>query len=260
MEGNSSNSAPQTKSDKQDPSSIPSSVLDYLQPNYWDQRFSSEDNYEWLKDYSHFEHLLREHVKATHSVLEIGCGSSHLCEGLYRDGITDITCTDLSKVAVEKLQKWVESMGYHGIKVVEADMLDLPFGDGCYDFVIEKGTMDLLFVDSGDPWDPHPATVSKVMATLRGVHRVLKTDGIFVSISFGQPHFRRPFFEAEEFLWSLDWKTFGDGFHYFFYVLKKGKRTSKSNGIKIVAPSICLLQEELEGEDYIFRTNFDENK
>lgn len=45
---------------------------------------------------------------------------------------------------------------------------------------------DVLFVDSGDPWNPEPATVSKVMAMLEGVHRVLKPNGIFISITFGQ--------------------------------------------------------------------------
>ena len=50
-------------------------------------------------------------------------------------------------------------------------------------FVILK---DVLFVDSGDPWNPRPETISKVMATLKGVHRVLKADGIFISITFGQ--------------------------------------------------------------------------
>jgi hypothetical protein len=36
-----------------------------------------------------------------------------------------------------------------------------------------------------------------------------------------QPHFRRRFFEAPGFTWSVEWSTFGDGFHYFFYILKK---------------------------------------
>ena len=93
-------------------------------------------------------------------------------------------------------------------------MLDLPFSDECFDVVIEKGTMvnlkftmtlfqpvfiysclftsfswflkDVLFVDSGDPWNPRPETVNKAMAMLQGVHRVLKPDGVFISISFGQ--------------------------------------------------------------------------
>ncbi|KAI3985918.1 hypothetical protein MKX01_039000 [Papaver californicum] len=117
--------------------------------------------------------------------------------------------------------------------------------------------MDVVFVDSGDPWNPRPETVKKAMAMLQGVHRVLKPDGVFISISFGQPHFRRPLFEAPEFSWSIEWKTFGDGFHYFFYILKKGRRMSDSKPCmeKSDRPSISLYQEELEDEDYMFRTN-----
>lgn len=51
---------------------------------------------------------------------------------------------------------------------------------------------DVLFVDSGDPWNPLPETVSKAMATLQGVHRVLKPDGVFISISFGQVKHTNP--------------------------------------------------------------------
>lgn len=119
---------------------------------------------------------------------------------------------------------------------------------------------DVLFVDSGDPWNPEPATVSKVMAMLEGIQRVLKPHGIFISITFGQPHFRRPFFNAAAFTWSVEWRTFGDGFHYFFYILKKGERASDDaeHAAKIDMPSINLFHEELDSEDYLFRTDLDE--
>jgi len=45
---------------------------------------------------------------------------------------------------------------------------------------------DVLLVDSGDPWNPKPEAVNKVNTMLQGVHRVLKPEGIFISISFGQ--------------------------------------------------------------------------
>ncbi|XP_026456164.1 EEF1A lysine methyltransferase 4 isoform X2 [Papaver somniferum] len=207
----------------------PSNVSSYLDPLYWDKRFSSEEHYEWLKDYSHFRHLIQLYIKpiSPTSVLELGCGNSQLGEELHRDGITGLTCIDLSAVAVDNMQKRLLSKGIKDIQVLVADMLDLPFEKESFDVVIEKGTMDVVFVDSGDPWNPRPETVKKAMAMLQGVHRVLKPDGVFVSISFGQPHFRRPLFEAPEFSWSIEWKTFGDGFHYFFYILKK-------NRIKIV--------------------------
>ncbi|KAI3861178.1 hypothetical protein MKX03_026351 [Papaver bracteatum] len=205
----------------------PSNVSAYLDPLYWDKRFSSEEHYEWLKEYSHFRHLIQRYIKpiSPTSVLELGCGNSQL-----------------------------------DIQVLVADMLDLPFDKESFDVVIEKGTMDVVFVDSGDPWNPRPETVKKAMTMLQGVHRVLKPDGVFVSISFGQPHFRRPLFEAPEFSWSIEWKTFGDGFHYFFYILKKGRRMTDSEPCmeKSDRPSISLYQEELEDENYMFRTNVEE--
>ena len=41
-------------------------------------------------------------------------------------------------------------------------------------------------MDSGDPWNPNPTTVDNVMKMLEGIHKVLKPDGIFVSVTFGQ--------------------------------------------------------------------------
>ncbi|KAF3435629.1 hypothetical protein FNV43_RR22720 [Rhamnella rubrinervis] len=232
----------------------------YLDPRYWDERFSKEEHYEWLKDYSHFRHLIQAHLNPNSSVLELGCGNSQLSEDLFEDGITKITCTDLSAVAVQNMQKRLLSKGLKEIKVQEADMLDLPFSDESFDVVIEKGTTDVLFVDSGDPWNPKPSTIIKVMKMLKGVHRVLKPDGIFISISFGQPHFRRRLYDAPEFTWSVEWNTFGDGFHYFFYILRKGNRSTESDEAseKLETASIRLFQDELDSEDYIFRTNVDD--
>ena len=48
-------------------------------------------------------------------VLELGCGNSQLCEELYKDGITEITCIDLSSVAVERMKERLLSKGYEGV-------------------------------------------------------------------------------------------------------------------------------------------------
>ncbi|XP_057451119.1 uncharacterized protein LOC130743031 [Lotus japonicus] len=237
-----------------------STALEYLNPSYWDERFSKEEKYEWFKDYSHFRHLIQPHLTPHSSVLELGCGNSQMSEDLYKDGTTNITCIDLSSIAVDNMQKRLLSRGLRDIKVLQADMLELPFDDECFDLVIEKGTMDVLFVDSGDPWNPKPETISKVMATLKGVHRVLKANGTFISITFGQPHFRRPIFNAADFSWSVEYTSFGETFHYFVYVLKKGQRSSYEDIQlkRFEAPRINLFHEELESEDFAFRINVDE--
>ena len=50
-------------------------------------------------------------------VLELGCGNSQLSEELYRDGVTNVTCIDLSAVAVEKKKKQLLSKGLKGALV-----------------------------------------------------------------------------------------------------------------------------------------------
>jgi SAM-dependent methyltransferase len=65
-------------------------------------------------------------------------------------------------------------------------MLSLPFPDGHFDVVIEKGAMDVLFVDTDSHWDPSQPVRERVHSMLRSVHRVLAPRGLFVSITFGQ--------------------------------------------------------------------------
>lgn len=50
-------------------------------------------------------------------VLELGCGNSQLSEELYKEGINEITCIDLSSVAVEKMRARLQSKGYKGLSV-----------------------------------------------------------------------------------------------------------------------------------------------
>lgn len=50
-------------------------------------------------------------------------------------------------------------------------MLELPFGAGAFDAVIEKGTMDVLFVDNDSPWEPRPEVCARVKRMLDETHR-----------------------------------------------------------------------------------------
>ncbi|GJV39253.1 hypothetical protein Tco_1417693 [Tanacetum coccineum] len=72
--------------------------------------------------------------------------------------------------------------------------------------------------------------------------------------SLSVPLFRRPLFNAPEFTWSIDYSTFGDGFHYFFYILRKILESDtfyvpslgSSVGLK---PSLEYMSIELAGVD-----------
>ncbi|KAI4966694.1 hypothetical protein ZWY2020_037050 [Hordeum vulgare] len=107
-----------------------------------DGRFDKEEHYEWFKDFSHFRHLLAPLLSPSLlQVLEVGCGNSRIGDELLREGV---------------------ARGITRVGVVVADMVDLPFESESFDLMIEKGTMNVLFVDSGDPWNPNPTTVDNV--------------------------------------------------------------------------------------------------
>ncbi|XP_075476912.1 uncharacterized protein LOC142518114 [Primulina tabacum] len=97
---------------------VPATVSPYLDRHYRlkfrDHRFADEEHYEWFKDYSHFRDLILREIEPNASILEVGCGYSQLCEELYRDGITELTCIDLSPVAAEKMKQRLSSKGFKG--------------------------------------------------------------------------------------------------------------------------------------------------
>lgn len=43
--------------------------------------------------------------------------------------------------------------------------------------------------------------------------------GIFIYLTWMQPHFRAPYIERQE--WTLETRTLGDAFHYFLYIARK---------------------------------------
>ena len=44
-----------------------------------------------------------------------------------------------------------------------------------------------------------------------------------MSITFAQPHFRKPIYAQNSYNWSIRQHTIGDTFHYFVYVMTKGE-------------------------------------
>ena len=92
--------------------------------------------------------------------------------------------------------------------------------------------MDALQVDSGDPWNPDESVRSMIHQLCTDIIRILVPNGKLIQMSFQQPHFRRLFVTRQE--WEVSNTTFGGGFGYFFYVLKKigagGSRDAYESG------------------------------
>lgn len=49
-------------------------------------------------------------------------------------------------------------------------------------------------------------------------HRVLRKGGIFVYLTFGQPHFRRRYLDRPGT--TLEIRKLGEAFHYYLYIVR----------------------------------------
>jgi len=135
---------------------------------------------------------------------------------MYQDGYHSITNIDYSTTVISNMSKLYPHLQW---KVM--DMLNLEVDQSSFDVVIEKATLDVLFVKEKSPWHISDETQARLDKVLQGICQALKPKGKFISITFAQPHFRKKFYEN---YWSIcEQQTFGHGFHFYFYTMRNKK-------------------------------------
>ena len=90
--------------------------------------------------------------------------------------------------------------------------------------------------------------------------RILTLSGRLVSITFAQPHFRKPFLTAAKYDWHLDLTTVEEGrsFPFFVYALTRGQRLPDEQAVAFggilntpdAAPG-SHVHEQMDHEDYL---------
>lgn len=180
---------------------------DYSKQEYWQERYSCEKTpYEW------FESAKKEFVsflttasdsKSTiiphgNFVLNLGCGSSHFSRDLYEaDNSLFFIDMDYASSAFSSYSP----TALHCDRVV-GDARTALLRPECFDVVLDKATLDAVFSDGSSQWDPSSKTRLTASQILNQLKSTLKSSsGIYVCISFGQPHFRMPYLQEAE--WRL---------------------------------------------------------
>ncbi|SCZ94182.1 BZ3500_MvSof-1268-A1-R1_Chr12-2g03739 [Microbotryum saponariae] len=108
-----------------------------------------------------------------------------------------------------------------------ADVRALPFADESFDVCIDKGTMDAMMTSIRDPWNPPDQVIKDCNDEIDQVVRVLsKPNGVFLYLTWGQPHFRKQYLLREG--WQLETVELGDGFCYYLYVLRRKDRDDRT--------------------------------
>jgi len=97
--------------------------------------------------------------------------------------------------------------------------MNLDFENRCFDIAIDKGTMDAMLAVKGDVWNPPAEAVASCTKEVDEVLRILRPYGLFIYLTFGQPHFRKQLLQRDNT--TVEVHQLGDAFHYYLYIVRK---------------------------------------
>ncbi|EKJ73459.1 hypothetical protein FPSE_06377 [Fusarium pseudograminearum CS3096] len=184
---------------------------------YLDSRYVASNGddpiHEWFRSFEHLQpflgkNLLEQPGRAAQDnpkVLHLGSGDSVVPAELAGRGYKDQLC-DIA-----------------GIEWKRVDVRDMPtVSTGSIDVAFDKGTLDAMIY--GSPWSPPDEVKENTSRYLKEVHRALKDDGVFLYITFRQPHFMKLLLNPDN-IWNMEMEVLGDGgtFDYYGYVIRKSK-------------------------------------
>lgn len=202
--------------------------IDYNKLEYWENRYEKEgiELYDWFGN--SFDTELFAHLPSSlsqPSILHLGCGNSALGERLYKKGYHKVVNVDYSPTCISLMQERYNTSIFPGLEWVVGDIFNLStLGKSrLFDIAIDKGTLDSFLTEPHDPWDPPQHLKDKMETYMKSVSAQLKTDGVFIHLTWAQPHFRKVFLELGEIFKTTSYKVSGGngGFDFFIYTSVK---------------------------------------
>jgi 2-polyprenyl-3-methyl-5-hydroxy-6-metoxy-1,4-benzoquinol methylase len=84
--------------------SLPKNNTEYGKKTYWDHRFSTEPEYEWLVSWEDVAYLLKPFLSPSSRILVVGCGNSSFSANLYDAGYKNISSVDFSDIVINAMR------------------------------------------------------------------------------------------------------------------------------------------------------------
>jgi len=238
---------------------LPRRNSDYGSVEYWDKRYEHEREYEWLAAPPDILPILKPtlHQLPKHPrILQLGCGNSQLSVELHKAGYTNMVNIDISSVCVANMKE-----EYPELSFLEMDMTRLSFPENSFDLVVEKATLDSLLVDAKSPWNLTSPGHKLVSKALREVKRVLKPSGLFLSITFSQPHHRVPLLAQPGLNWSVIVDKLPGAFDYYILTMKEGGEEGSKEALSRWAigegPSLDWSKDSVSEDEETFILSLD---
>ena len=199
----------------------------YADIEYWNKRYADEDHHDWLGDYNVLKPIFNRHIRFEDRVLIVGCGNSLLGRQMWDDGYKSIVNSDLSEVCIKRQRNIHSEAGYDKLEWMVMDACNMSaIGDGQFDVVIEKATVDVFLVKEKSPWPSNYSqeALGKIDRCLSEASRILKPEGgKFLSITWHQPHFRMPLLSKPKYGWCVQSEGFSSFLDYVCFVMTKGQ-------------------------------------
>ena len=155
------------------------SAPDYGKKDYWENRYSGEQNDadlhvdDWYLKFSDLKTYLANVPRDGKPALDVGCGTSKLCEELIKEGkFKNVYGIDFSYNAINTMKERDEM---NGLNYMVMDATNMHFEDGFFSCALDKGTIDAVM--SGNTG---LQTAKKILSE---VYRVLSSKGVFVIVS-----------------------------------------------------------------------------
>ncbi len=83
----------------------------FKEQSYWEKRFETEDQYDWLCSYNDVKDYLTRDLKKQDKILILGCGNSKFSADLCDAGFENTTSVDFSSVVINAMrEKYSNSM------------------------------------------------------------------------------------------------------------------------------------------------------
>ncbi|CAJ2504756.1 Uu.00g121500.m01.CDS01 [Anthostomella pinea] len=192
--------------------------------DFWNQRYAEAEGdqptHEWFRSFQDLEAFFDQKLFGTRPpetaprLLHLGSGDSTVPQELAEKGYNHQLCVDFSAVVVDLMSKrHAEIKGIEWKKLDVRHMDDIP--PSSIDVAFDKGTLDAMI--HGSPWNPPDDVKKNTSEYLREVFRVLKDDGMFLYVTYRQPHFIRPLLNCEGTDWDIDMDVLGAGDSSFAY-------------------------------------------
>ena len=206
----------------------------YGRQGYWNEFYEQKEEFSWYSPWSDIAPFFMELVplesngifSSPPKVLLPGIGNDSSMANMYDDGYTHLTAFDYAEEGIACAKKffgsrWLVEGRYNnqnnrkhvdGVDLHVADARNLPFDSDTFDAVLEKGTLDAVYLSGGK--DKEIASEHLNMA-IKELSRVVRQGGVVMSISAACADSIQSAFNCL----TTEWEVIKDG---GFYITEDG--------------------------------------